>query len=281
MDHYLPLEILQLIYNCLDFTSGLRFRAVCRQWSSVSSSLVPLPKEPPWVFFPTLTPILGHVSSKSELFNLSFATRHKLFLPGVDWRRGTPVNVSGSHGTFLTKLSAYSDHSLYDPFSGQHVPLPRTDANVRRGYNPCITKLSCSPSPDAGRCMVAALMSSAGKHTQLYFCRLGDIHWISFTTLVDCIAFDDFAFHKGCLYAIDVSGRAILSSSNLDSIIPIPPWATIPLDQRGLLSPLLTDNANFAGNNYLVESDGELLLVRRLDNRHIARDVFFCSSWKL
>lgn len=165
--HHLPLDILHLIYDRLDVTSRLCFRAVCRLWNSVSSSLVPPLKEPPWVLFPTLAPLRGHVSYKSELLNLSSATRHTLFLPGVDWRRGTPVIVSGSHGTFLT-LSSSFEHSLYDPFSGQHLRLPGTDTNVLRGYNMCTTKLSCSPSLDARRCKVVAMMSSAEGQTTLF-----------------------------------------------------------------------------------------------------------------
>lgn len=66
-----------------------------------------------------------------------------------------------------------------------------------------------------------------------------------------------------------------MSSFYIDILILFPLWATFQLIPRRFFPPLLTGDANFTGNNYLVESGEELLLVRRLDNRHISRDVYF------
>ncbi|TXG49583.1 hypothetical protein EZV62_025458 [Acer yangbiense] len=257
----LPVEILHIIFHKLKDPSDIyRCGLVCVLWKSVAKTVLPhcLLLSNVDVFKDET----GRSHSKASLnkqscvlLNTQTSETHEISLPEVEGR----WFCSSSFGWLLT-IGFKTPHKLrlLNPFTSDQIELPSAREFIRPDHLRVIT----SSSPLDPKCLVLA---ARGYYGELAFCRPGDESWtrVQFCDSFDCFC-SDAIFYKDKFYAVGYSGDLFRISSNI-----------IPIAAKLPLQPIRLAKANQLRKfNYLVELDGNLLLVARYGN-HISSYVTF------
>ncbi|KAK2639740.1 hypothetical protein Ddye_027535 [Dipteronia dyeriana] len=134
-----------------------------------------------------------------------------------------------------------------NPFSGERIELPPSTKPIRLENLRVIT----STNPSDANCLFLAIQSCCS----LAFCRQGHKSW---TCLNFGLCFCDAIFYKGEFYAIDISNCLFHLNCNLHH-------EAKRLNLRNLI-------IGMSNSTYLVELNGDLLLVVRLMNERFAQE---------
>ncbi|XP_051205555.1 F-box protein At2g26160-like [Lolium perenne] len=223
----------------------VRFGAVCRQWRSLARRNDPPSQLFPWLALPNRT-----------FYSLPDSAFQPLPLY-LERHRQLP-HAQSSCGEWLVFERMDGAYTLVNPFSmSTTMVLPRlsTEPHFIGDPPPFMSKLVvCSPN------LVAAVVGAGWPH-RLALCRPGAASWSWADDQDQVKSLQDMIWHRGKLYALDGNHGRLLSVSigeesdtgeptvsRVDVLVEAPRWQFIE-------SPL----------QYLLESDGALLMVRRED----------------
>ncbi|CAL5051239.1 unnamed protein product [Urochloa decumbens] len=251
-------ELVGLILGRLPLADRVRMGAACRPWRRAAQQ-EPLPPPLPWL----------------ALLDGAF-----LSVPGgeIHRRMTLPDDASfyGSMGDWLLlKHSGGGDHSLMNPFTKDVVRIPKESFPLGRptcSVKPVLLS-TLDLSPDSSR--FAILTTDDYRFESLIFvCQPGTS---TAFTVPDCELISDMTFFDGKLYALSLSNLYVLldletgSSSKGKLGARVDPSMTMSSVADAVDNPRVTCRT-IAGEirhvcaywNYLVESSGKLLHVRRL-----------------
>ncbi|KAK3199741.1 hypothetical protein Dsin_023156 [Dipteronia sinensis] len=237
----LPVEILPMIFQKLkDPRDVYRCGLVCVLWKSIAKTILP-----PFLLLSNVGTFKDETGTfhfkaplnkqSCSLFNTQTNESHEIFLPEVEkcWFS------SSSFGWLLT-ICFEPPHEVHllNPFNRDRIQLP--SASEFRW--PCDLRVVTSTTPLNPTCLVLVITHFKGA---LAFCRPGDKSWTCFEDFERCD--NDVAFYKGEFYSVNTLGHLFHLHCN------------IPVAQK-VLPPL---SIEFMHHNYLVELDGNILLVVR------------------
>ncbi|TXG67539.1 hypothetical protein EZV62_008814 [Acer yangbiense] len=240
----LPVDILSIIFQKLkDPCDVYRCGLACVSWKSIVNTILP-----PFLLLSnvgTFKNKMGYFHFETylniqscRLFNTQTNETHEIFLPEVEkcW-------FSSSSFRWLLTISFGPPHEMHllNHFTRDRIQLP----SAEQCSKPCELRVITSTTPLNPTCLVLAIRHFKGA---LAFCRPGDKSW---TCFVDFVRWDnDVAFYKGESYSVNTFGHLFHLHCN------------IPVAQKVL--PLLSiEFLQHEHHNYLVELDGNLLLVVR------------------
>ncbi|KAK0600703.1 hypothetical protein LWI29_017610 [Acer saccharum] len=227
---------------------------VCVSWQSIARAILPRY---------LLLSNVQNLKNKNScvLFNLFTESVSEISLP--EELKGRWFTAS-SFGWMLT-ISINSPHkiALINPFSpAQKIELPdTTNISKLRNFNRGLRVIT-STNPLDPNCIFVAIHGDSFGRTPA-FCKLGDKSWTIMSEYVWGVCSwevfsDDARFYKGKFYSVDLNGnffRVRLNSSSSFSFMMhywIDYWP-VPKSQTSKCENI----------NYLVELNGDLLLVRR------------------
>ncbi|KAL5723825.1 hypothetical protein ACHQM5_007171 [Ranunculus cassubicifolius] len=271
----LPVEILQLISENLhtNFIDLYLFRSVCKSWGLIQ---LQKPQNPPpqlpWLLLPSLH------NNRPRFYSIS---DNKIYhLPPSDSFNQFSCCRRSSLGCLLIIEENTLDCSLFNPLTGVRVLLP----SIRTVYDLLLFRsfredkeqekligkvvLSTIPNVDAKEEVIVMLLY---RGTHLIYLKLGDNAWKRLSDPRRQIhGIEDVICLKGRVHVVDSRGQVFVCdlASPLPSIqrihINIP--KTFQGDSLRRVVPCM---------NYLVESLGELLLIRRFQEQKLRRTVMF------
>ncbi|KAK0595115.1 hypothetical protein LWI29_003735 [Acer saccharum] len=234
----LPVEILPIIFQKLNDPGDVyRCGLVCVLWKSIVTTILP-----PFLLLSNV----GTYKQSCRLFNTQTNQTHEIFLPELEncWFS------SSSFGWLLT-IGFQQPHEVHllNHFTRDRIQLP----SAKQLSEPYDLRVITSTSPLNPTCLVLAMRHF---NNALAFCRPGDKSWTCFE---DFGRFDnDVAFYKGEFYAVNALGHLV----HLDCNIPVVQKALIPCSAKSL-------QRGTGQHSYLVELDGNLLLVVRYTNEEL------------
>ncbi|XP_004308486.1 PREDICTED: putative F-box protein At4g22660 [Fragaria vesca subsp. vesca] len=267
----LPPELLELIMKKLASVDILRFEAVCSRWCKTAKSYISSPyftldmPQTPWLMIPGGEG--NHIHTR-RFFNLSEFKYYTIkntfgYMPDA-------CCIGSSHGWLVLTDEKARPARLLNPFSGDRIDLPsigwRSTIFLGMSRDDVVKVVTSSKPPseeDFGVVVVVVILNSTTIGlSQLACYRHGhDEGWTNISTVVS-YAYHDGIFHStnGNLYALATDGS--VEVWDMRQCSPITTLHLQPLSHQldidlKLLIPC-TDSMF-----YLVESLGELLLVRR------------------
>ncbi|KAL5733440.1 hypothetical protein ACOSQ2_033132 [Xanthoceras sorbifolium] len=254
----LPGEMLLIIFRKLRDPSDIyRCGLVCVSWKSVVRTVLPhcLLLSNVGVFKDETGRLhYGDLSKQScVLFDTQTNETHEISLPEVEGRWFS----SSSFGWLLT-IGFKTPHQirLLNPFTSDLIELP----SARAFEEPNDLRVITSTSPLDPKCLVLAAHSH---HGRLAFCRPGDESWTRVEYFDSCCS--DAIFYKDKFYAVDFGGHLFRISCNI-----------IPIAAKLPLRPIQSPKVQLFQTIYLVELDGNLLLVARYRHQRTDRSDMTC-----
>ncbi|XP_007041631.2 PREDICTED: putative F-box protein At4g22660 [Theobroma cacao] len=278
----LPRDIWGLIFQRLLLVDRIHASLVCKQWSS---ALKQSPPQPIWILLPP-----DNINDNNDckhmisFFDLGEGAIGKLNLPKSI--SGATLIGASKGWLALTKGKKNSPQIfLLDPISGVQIPLPPllTIRSTSEDTN-AIDKIEIS-SRDASQCVVAACFDEG---RILALCRPKDKRWIIFEGLgvADDHRYACILFCHGILYALitteddevtfQFQTHSLKLAGDHDVILKL-----IPLTMFEISSPIFLEDPleevdtfgkNWAAIPYLVESNGDLLIVLKILDALITED---------
>ncbi|KAI9186598.1 hypothetical protein LWI28_018925 [Acer negundo] len=258
----LPVEILSIIFQKLkDPCDVYRCGLVCVSWKSVVTTILP-----PFLLLSNVGGFSDDMTSfhfeaslnkqSCSLFNTQTNETHEIFLPEVEkcW-------FSGSSFGWLITICLEPPHEVHllNPLTRDRIQLPAARQLRLRSDLRVIT----SASPLNPTCLVLAIDHLKGA---LAFCRPGDKSWTLFEDFSHRL--DDVIHYKGEFYAVNSLGHLFHLHCNT------------PAAQKVLhLCPVEFLQDEPLHRNYLVELDGELLLVVRY--MHMPFSSYFTYAFEV
>ncbi|XP_043718025.1 putative F-box protein At4g22180 [Telopea speciosissima] len=257
----LPKDMIEIILERLVFPDNLRFAAVCVPWRRVSMERRLMHKYP-WVMF-SFSPQTKILS----FFSLSESRVYHINIPWLEARQ-----CFGSCKGWVLASNPNPKHCfLINPFSREApiIVLPYLDSWAGKPIycwhsQNFFHKVILSSNPTEPGCLVLAIMDSCG----LAYCKLGDNEWVVFKDIKRDDFGEDVVFYNGQVYALSVIGHQLMV---LDMEDPVQVFPLYPRKQDISVCPFmdiidqepLFEDASFY-HNYLVQSQGNLLLVSRI-----------------
>ncbi|PKA57972.1 F-box protein SKIP23 [Apostasia shenzhenica] len=272
----LPPELVSLLSQCLSSVADfIRFRAVCSSWRSAASPRF-LPPSFPWLAFPSIDGDGVHSGLRPvqpPTFKFLAVSNGKIFKPTL------PDSVRnkqfyGSAGGWLVmrgKGPLSSATTLLNPINGAEIELPPLKtypvhcAGLESSFY--IKKISISFPISVGRVSALAIL---GWSSQIALARPGADEWM---TIGVSSNYHDALFYRGRFHIVDGFRRVFscdegdCSGPRLVEIVRLASPPRVPLLSRG-------------ERFYLVESDGELLLVIRHFDGSLMGDVKVVKTTK-
>ena len=237
----LPVDVLNIIAERLDFIEQLYFRLVCKNWRQ--SQVVPLYKNLPWLMEHSWTYDDKNVNSVCSFHlltdNRNHVTSNKLRREELNDLHGAVVCAS-RFGWLLLQKSTLS--FFYNPYSKSIIKLPDLDIGFNRS-----TFSSVPTSPD---CVCFAIQSSKNSSKMwLSTCQPGDRKWSSTVKFVGPKkAVEDVVYSNGTFYCVFSEG-ALGAFCVADS------------DWSLLTDVDLIPGEMFTSRAHMIESNGQLWLV--------------------
>ncbi|KAK3199657.1 hypothetical protein Dsin_023072 [Dipteronia sinensis] len=239
----LPREVLPIIFRKLTDHDMLVCAQVCVTWESEVRSILPQ-----YLLLTNLSEKLGHPHNQVQhsfitLFNTHSKKKQEMHLPKL-FLEGRYFS-SSSFGWLLTvthnRNPPHQVH-LLNPFSGQRIELP--PSTQHQSPQDLRVIMSTNPSDAAANCLFLAIYPT---RRTFGICRQGQKSWTSLDFHSPIL---DVIFYEGALYGVDTFGYLC------HLICGLKPEA-INLNEQ---SPDTTCTTS----KYLVELNGDLLLVERL-----------------
>ncbi|XP_043698345.1 putative F-box protein At5g66830 [Telopea speciosissima] len=270
----LPKEILRMILERLAFPDNLRFAAVCVPWKRVTMERNQMRKYP-WVMFS-----YTHQTKVLSFFSLSESRVYHVNIPWIEARQC----LGSCQGWILASNPSPRDCFLFNPFSREApIELPYLDIWAGKSTycwhsQNFFHKVILSSSPTDPDCLVLAIMDSCG----LAYCKLGDSKWVVFKDIEEDDFGEDVVFYNGQVYALSENDHQLMVLDMEDPVLsgdedfdlfpsPDEAFALYPRKEDINVCPFmeivdqepLFEDASFY-QNYLVQSQGNLLLVSRI-----------------
>ncbi|XP_061999115.1 putative F-box protein At4g17565 [Rosa rugosa] len=258
----LPTELLELIMKKLASVDILRFEAVCSCWNQAAKSYISAPyftldiPQTPWLMIPGGEE--NHVHTR-RFFNLAefkyYTIKNALGDIPDAWC------VGSSHG-WLVLTEEKGTACLLNPFSGDRIELPSIwtlHPVISKDYiAKAVTSSKPPSSSSSSDFVVAIILYSNTWITQLAFHRHGDDAWTGFGQ--KGTVYHDGMFHSTSGHFFALATDCSVEVWDLRKCFPIKTLHLQPFRHRQLNND---DDFKFDIQNYLVESLGEILLVRR------------------
>uniref|UniRef100_A0A5B7BTW6 KIB1-4 beta-propeller domain-containing protein n=1 Tax=Davidia involucrata TaxID=16924 RepID=A0A5B7BTW6_DAVIN len=228
----LPRHVVNLITGKLNVCEFIRFGAVCAPWRSIAEAIIPYQESQiPWL-------ILGHTNQAHRLFNLLDRRVYEIQTPYGN----LGYQIAGSnYGWFISR-------HIFNPFTGDEISLPKYDGWMENAVLSKAPSSSCGKDRACRKSMDCVVVASDCVY-KLAFCRPSDIIWTHVRFQSPSI--EDIAVFNGCVYVLSWGGNLLLY--DLDT------YRSRYFDM-GLDVDHLESHVHCW---YLVQSCGELLMVRR------------------
>ncbi|KAL9415611.1 hypothetical protein AB3S75_043830 [Citrus x aurantiifolia] len=297
----LPFDIMEKILKQLSHVAdSVRMSCVCKSWRSIitkenNNTTRNRNAQVPWLMLPHVT---DNNNNLLKFYDLCEGRLYNLKLPknmqGSWYGSGSWCCGSSKGWLVMLKGSKFNpDIYLFDPISGIQLPLPplttipsfenfllddRPYYYGTAGLLEFIRKVELS-SVDARNCMVAATFNLDGSlHKTLALCKPGNKRWVILDKEYDEFGTDieygtDILFYNGELHVL-ISRDASFATSTIKvgdddlflKLIPNNPMSMIE-DLEDDWNPEEDESAEeLMIASYLVESDGELLIVYKIEN---------------
>ncbi|CAM0873978.1 unnamed protein product [Alopecurus aequalis] len=252
----LPSELVAHVLGCLPaHTDRIRFAAVCRPWS-VSARQPGIPPPLPWLVF---SDGAFFTLPRGESFQIpDSAGFHSC---SGEWLIFSSEKTCSLVNTFSKATLRLPDMNCFNRIDEPHQvinghAIPNTVLNTDSGIS--IEKVVvCS------KVLVAAIVRVGGLYT-LAFCHPGATSW--FVSALGKISLPaDIMFYGGKLYTVDSEGElcSIIVEEDIDSGKLSLSRIERLVTEAPLFFPAWPVSGACGTQNYLVESCGALLLVRR------------------
>ncbi|CAM0873982.1 unnamed protein product [Alopecurus aequalis] len=269
----IPLELAGLVLGLLPtYADRARFAAVCPQWRAAARQL-PVPAPVPLLALPDGTfyslpctqlfsfPGCGFAGFKSACGGfLVFPHDDRCFLVNP-FTRAT-VSLPALSSVRLCPPSADLKNVPVEPSTCTWLHIKDKDL--------CLRKLIlCLPN------LVAAFINH-GVTGQILVCQPGASSW-SVRAYDKCKAFEDMVFHRGKLYAVSHEEDLFVASISQVTTTGDPEVSRIGLAIKGDGNPeylLWSEDTRVDKKIYVVESQGALLMVRRMIFSRLILDIF-------
>ncbi|KAL5723826.1 hypothetical protein ACHQM5_007172 [Ranunculus cassubicifolius] len=271
----LPVEILQLISENLhtNFIDLYLFRSICKSFGQIQLQKPQIPPpQLPWLLLPSLH------NNRPRFYSIS---DNKIYhLPPSDSFNQSSCCRRSSLGWLLIIDDNTLDCSLFNPLTRVRVSLPSMstvwaligvlEVGERKvDRDKLIGKVVLSGNPDLDHKEEISIVVLV--YGYLIYAKLGDKAWKHLEDIRDTIyGFDDVVYFNEKFYAVDSWGLVVIcdlgsSSPGMKELTTSVP-ASFQSDKENLVVPLMT---------YLVESSGELLLIRRFRGQKLRRTIVF------
>lgn len=188
----LPSSLLEVIMSNLVLKDNIRVSTVCKSWRQAALSVRVVDK-PPWlIHFPK------H-SSLCELYDPSQGKTCELELPEL---ANSEVCYSRD-GWLLMRITVSNEMFFFNPFTREHINLPRLELSYQT------IAFSCAPK-SSNTCLLLAL-KAIGRGVALSTCDLGASEWITENfpcwPLFDRYIHSNLVYSDGCFYGLYGEGN--------------------------------------------------------------------------
>ncbi|PIA56756.1 hypothetical protein AQUCO_00700842v1 [Aquilegia coerulea] len=248
----LPIDLLELIAERLNVNHVIRLRAVCKSWQKISPSSKLHSTQVPWL----MLPFKKSIHTRRRFYSLSDSNH----IYSIKLSQYNQNSCCGSSRGWLFEVDNLMRCSILNPLTRVHIVLPSVwlaNSNYLGGsprtHHQIIDKFVLSSSPltskyssDNDTCLVMIILENRRK---LAFCKSVDKTWTIIEENMCTVGlYEDVTYFKGQFYAVDDKGRVVVCDLS-------GPWPVI--------NEVKTQECDNACKYYLVESSGELLLIRR------------------
>ncbi|XP_043697648.1 uncharacterized protein LOC122648506 [Telopea speciosissima] len=265
-----------MILERLAFPDNLRFAAVCVAWKRVTVERCQIPKYP-WVMF--------SYTRQTKVLSFFSLSESRVYHVNIPWVEATQC-LGSCQGWVLASNHHPKLCFLFNPFSREVPIIELPYLNIWTGYpiycwhsQNIFPKVILSSSPTDPGCLVLAILDSC----ELPCLKLGDNRWVVLKDIEEDYFGQDVVFYNGQVYTHSKNGHQLVVLDIEDPIISDDEdfdlygnqiytlYALYPRKEVINVCPFmeilgqdpLFEDASFY-HNYLVQSQGNLLLVYRI-----------------